>query len=482
MHQLANGICLTLSLGLVAGCGGSTGDLEGTLETQTADLMSGTTNVSDGIVTGSMAESETAAVARGSVVAVAYNSSNAPVPNQRCRGYSQIAMSYLNSASTWKAIHFPTSAGIAAFRGDPSIAIGDADSSTYRVWVSTLASSTTQWNAATNSTNCVSDTAYHDDIHRDKLCVIPVRIPKTGGGTATVESVVCTPSTSTHNYDGTAITAVPQVANGVTTWTPYLASWASEPSDAGTTLNFYKLSGSSLIQRANPLSTKAIKGHPIFVKGQFALIAPDSSGTFWFTTFNDAMNTWAPPITMGSGFTWNQPMALGMRGGKEYAAINVPSPSGPSTTYLFFRGGSNLFGMARQSGGGSSGLFQALNVSGNPFHPAVAVATIPSTQPNTPSTFKAMLTYWLPTSLTQAQMHVTWIGKSNLAKATETPCLLGEYWGDYDEMAVQNDGTASPTFWRFATDSTKTTCSPPANGDWSPNVVQHVSGFSLAPL
>ena len=79
-------------------------------------------------------------------------------------------------------------------------------------------------------------------------------------------------------------------------------------------------------------------------------------------------------------------------------------------------------------------------------------------------------------------MRFTWIGKPNTDKGSQMPCVFDGYWGEYDEMVVQNDGTATPTFWRFGTDSTKQACSIPANHDWAPSIVQHVSGFSLPPL
>jgi hypothetical protein len=93
-----------------------------------------------------------------------------------------------------------------------------------------------------------------------------------------------------------------------------------------------------------------------------------------------------------------------------------------------------------------------------------------------------MISYWAVNSSNALTMRFTWIGKPNTDKGSQIPCVFDGYWGEYDEMVVQNDGTATPTFWRFGTDSTKQACSIPANHDWAPSIVQHVSGFSLPPL
>src|SRR4029079_2943146 len=114
---------------------------------------------------------------------------------------------------------------------------------------------------------------------------------------------------------------------------------------------------------------------------------------------------------------------------------------GPSTTYLVYRTGTTLVANAVQNG--VPGWFRVWTAQGggNPSRPAGAVATV-SNGAGAPS-YKAMISYWAVNSSNALTMRFTWIGKPNTDKGSQIPCVFDGYWGEYDEMVVQNDGTAT---------------------------------------
>ena len=42
--------------------------------------------------------------------------------------------------------------------------------------------------------------------------------------------------------------------------------------------------------------------------------------------------------------------------------------------------------------------------------------------------------------------------------STETPCSFSNYWGDYDQMPVANNGSSLPIMVRYLTDTTASGC------------------------
>jgi hypothetical protein len=111
----------------------------------------------------------------------------------------------------------------------------------------------------------------------------------------------------------------------------------------------------------------------------------------------------------------------------------------------------------------------------------VAVATVPNEFP--PYTgFHLALSYWDTSGGPGGSAGLRYTNDLSATPsviASETPCPHLGYWGDYDEMAVLNNGTSNPTFYRFFTDSTKSACLTDTT-DWSTNTPQHVSLISHA--
>jgi hypothetical protein len=114
----------------------------------------------------------------------------------------------------------------------------------------------------------------------------------------------------------------------------------------------------------------------------------------------------------------------------------------------------------------------------NAFQPAVAVATIPNQYPPY-SGYHPMLSYFDDSPGNgEAALKFAALDTGHVATvAAETPCTFSGCWGDYDEMAVQYDPTASPQFVRAFTDSTASICNP--RSDWDPDTLpMHVSVIS----
>ena len=113
--------------------------------------------------------------------------------------------------------------------------------------------------------------------------------------------------------------------------------------------------------------------------------------------------------------------------------------------------------------------------------PSLALSHVPNGGPF--GIIKVHVTYWdnnaggSPSQLTLMAGNPL-AASSSTPLLTETPCPFKTYWGDYDEMFVQNDGLANARVWRAFTDSTAR--SNPGT-DWSSSVPQHVSITSYAP-
>jgi hypothetical protein len=287
-------------------------------------------------------------------------------------------------------------------------------------------------------------------------------MPKSGNSVsgATVTGSLCQ-GAGFGQQDGTAVTAY----NG----TFYAASYTSD----GTIL---LVSGDGSGQRTVPFG-RSMNGHPIWTKNApLDMFAPDVQGKFWEISYSPSTGTFSTPLAAPSGYVWEAPLPFGLRGGKEYAAAYLPGSAGPGATYLFFQSGNQILGYSHSSGG-IPGWTQVFSTSAayRSFHPAVAIATIPNQYPPY-SGFHLGLTFWNnsgPGGIAALRYTTgTLTGISNLA--TETPCPYQNYWGDYDEMFVLNNGTSSPTFYRAFTDSTKSACLTPTS-DWSVATPQHVS-------
>lgn len=426
-------------------------------------VVSGATNVSDGRIPRSIAESETAAVAIGGVVAVAYNSPAARDIGERCNGYSAVGTNIWNGVSWGLGIHFSPWPGTAIYRGDPSIGAWDDGSGNLQIYVSTLAHSTAQWNSQPKQADgCISLSTYAN-MTPDRLCVVQLSQSTAPGGGASIVNTTCM---NTGNVDGTALV----VSGG----TPYVASW-----DTTSRLVFYRATDGA--QLASPLSSRVIIGHPIFTKNDNSvhLFAPDNAGHFWETFYNTSTGTWdaGTAVATATQFSWGMLMPFGLRGGKEYSAVYMPGSAGPGANYLFYRDNRGLIvGYSHQSGGIPGWSLAFTSEAGlSAFHPAAAVAAVPNEFP--PYTgYHLALSYWDNSGGSAAVMKYTnSLSTTPTGIGSETPCPHHGYWGDYDEMAVGNNNSSNPTFYRFFTDSTKSACADTT--DWSTSVPQHISVF-----
>ncbi len=109
-------------------------------------------------------------------------------------------------------------------------------------------------------------------------------VPKNGGAASLLPNQGWCAGTST-NYDGTSMTT-----DGSNV---YAASWSNIFFGE---IHVFK----NGVKLANPFDGKAMGAHPIFVKSKWGLptvIAPDSGGHFWVTTFG---NQWAAALEIPS--------------------------------------------------------------------------------------------------------------------------------------------------------------------------------------
>jgi len=458
--------------GLLLGCGDYSGvNQDNDVDSVAGAVVSGAANVSDGLIPNSLAESETAAVGIGAVLAVAYNAPHYSKPGEVCPGYSTVGMSYWNG--TWQALRFAPANGAAILFSDPSIGAWDPGGSAYNVYVSTLAYSQTMWNAQPKLSDlCMTIATYQAMPDPDELCVLTVSVPKSGSGAATVTGTRCmTPGGS---LDGSALV----VSAGI----PYAATW-----NLSNAIHFYRASDGTRL--SSPFPTHTIKGHPIFTKndGAVHMFAPDSGGGFWENTYNASTGAWPTSEIHLQGqfpFTWGDTtLPFDLRGGKEYTAAYQPAPNGPGNYFLFYRDSrGRVVGYGRSSSSMPSWFLAFTSPAGaSAFHPSVAVATVPNEFPPF-SGFHIALSYWDDSGGAGGSAALKYTNSLSATPATiasETPCPHVRYWGDYDEMAVWNNNTSSSRFYRFFTDSTKSACLADTT-NWTTNTPQHVSVTSHA--
>jgi hypothetical protein len=456
------------ALALAGACGDRADE---SVETTVAAATTSQVKVSEGLVSGSMFESETAAASMGSTVVIAFNTMNEPVAGQRCRGVSRQALGYFTTGGTWRALPIPVPAQMGRLYGDPSVAMVAADASNYHVFVSSMASPLSAWTTScTTTANSPDPTA---------LCVTTVNVPKSG--VASVVSAACqtvaSVGSAAQTVDGTAVTVLGT--------TGYAAVW----SPPAASVFFYKVGTTTLTLMDQPLKTVAVGGHVIFVKGSGAsIVAPSTSGTLYTTTFvppaagTTGPGKWTiPPTAVGSGLNMTS-MPLGLANVHQYTAFLVPGIMGPGTLYFAYRKGTGLVVNGMQTGG-VPGVFQAWATPAGvtAFDPAGTGATLSIAGNPFPNSFP-ILTYHQANADGTVSLRYT-----NLRSATPTtlltqkPCLTpGHYWGDYDEMTVQDNGSTAPTFWRpFTNSSTSTVCTPTAGDDVGPGITQHVSAFKI---
>lgn len=494
-------LALTLPV-LLAGCGSPDGTaghapppLPENVGTAKSELIGGSpnpsVNASQGLVSGSYFEQETAAVVldspNGTTLghAVAFNAiDSAHISNgQYCRGYSASAFSWtinnspVLSGATFRGFRFqPPSATTAMLFGDPAVVVADSGSS-WTLYVSSLAVSNGLWQSAGFGNNCISESAFSDtggegSIPMDQVCVSVASIPKNGGA-ATQLPGWCASNPNLNNavnYDGTALYMQPYSGD------VYLASWND---NNGVTEEIDVFKNGTLIE--GPFGQQRMRGHAIFAQGFFevvpTVIAPDENGTFWLAeqaSTSDGSFSWNVGTVAAAGFQWVPNLTLA--GGQVLRQDGYAATIGFSTAeHLAFIYWATPTSPTRLQGARCS-LFGGVNCAllpnsitpagSNAFLPALAyVNHFPGGDANTP-----WLSYWTdstsPTGNVQLIMDKINISTGALSPFTvtgvnETPCANGTYWGDYDSMTVANNSGAFLTFpslLRYLTDSTATAC------------------------
>lgn len=483
----------------VAGCSDSAGERHlppparpsGELTATTAEaVVAGATNVSNGILTNSTFQGETAAAGNGPYQLVAYNADDTLHEgngNERCLNYAEFAFSY-NSNNTWRAMRMPipSGAGIAMLRGDPGASAVDMGTNSVFL-LSTMAVTTTAFNAAFKQPDGCVSLATFPTIDRTRLCYTAVVVPKDGSAAFFYGAQCVQPANGTDPIDGT--TAYADMQNGV--FNAYVAYWNTRSNAVDVFKN-----GAAL---PNPFPGKSILGHTVFIQhvGNVpTIVAPDSAGHFWLARLNEGASSWVVVQMTDSnspGYNWNATTQLGdgtfIRTGL-YNGDNYNT--GFADNLIFFyptqrrlaQPGANLKTVQvgvlcglLGSAGGTCTVQSGLQTSAetNAIYPSVAVANV-----NNGSAYYPAVTFWTDTigggtlTLNVATINAssfTWsIGAT---RVSQVPCVYQDYWGDYDGMAVYNNGSSLPLLVRYFSDSTGGTCN---NG-----LPQHVSEYTMLP-
>lgn len=471
-------------LGLAA-CGNETDEatLDG-VSSVTGALVSGMTNVTNGQTPNSTFQSETAAVAIGGGEAIAYNtddSAHGVVSDHYCRNYSEQALTYrVTSTGGWQTFRIPTGAGKSLFYGDPALAARN-DPNNFRVYVSSLAVSDAQWNTMPKRADgCISPTTRANAVI-DSACVSAVDVPRNGAAASLVWTA-CMPAAAGDDLDGGNLFLNP--SSGLL----YAAYW----NVARGRIDVYRR-GNAFVNVPQPFAGKTIKGHPIFVRNSGApvLIAPDSAGTFWYSYFDESSSAWTTPVQVATGFKWQDTVQL--RNGKTFRQIGYAADwmnGGAFAPYLlfFYQKPRSAAGFTQLQGVtcGTSPSFSCAPNAGlvtpaneNALLPAMAVSH--SSNRGGP-VITPYLSYWTDAGSASGtlalRMALIDVGTLTLVTkattGTQTPCVVSNYWGDYDQMIVQEEGLATAKLVRPGTDSTGAACN--SNGD-----PQHVSMFSMTP-
>ncbi|MGH7435910.1 MAG: hypothetical protein ACRENE_09570, partial [Polyangiaceae bacterium] len=349
----------------------------------------------------------------------------------------------------------------------------------------TMAMSTTAFNAAfKQSDGCLSLPTF-GSVDLTRLCYTAVVVPKDGSAAFFYGAVCVQPANGTDPIDGT--TAYADMQNGV--FNAYVAYWNTRSN----AIDVFK-NGTAL---PNPFPGKSILGHPRFIQNVGnvpTVVAPDSAGHFWLARLNEGASSWVVvQMTDASApfYDWNATAQLGdgkfigtgMYSGDNYNTGVVDNlifvypaqrrlQPGAKVKTVLIGVSCALLGAA----GGACSVPSALQTQAdtNSIYASVAVANVNN------STFYPAVTFWKDTAgggtltLNLATINpssLTW--SISTTSVSQVPCVYGDYWGDYDGMAVYGNGTSIPLLVRYFSDSTGGTCN---NG-----LPQHVSEYTSLP-
>jgi hypothetical protein len=435
---------------------------ESDLETTTNELVGGlSANISENIAPNSVFESETDAIVLDNVKHfVAYNSSDNVnrAGTDICHGHSMMAASYFTNG-TWRGIRIPTPtyAGVSVIRGDPSLAYVDAGS-TWTVFVSTIATSQASWDAAPKNpaTGCVQ-LNLTGNLALDRACVTAIVVPK-NGDPATPFLAACY-GTGSERFDGGNLDVSPSGHL-------YAAYWDPNAGKIRVFRNHAAIGEPSVF-------SSGMKGHPLLVKqsNRPTLIAPDTSGAFKLSRLNESNLVWDAPVTIATGFNWEQADAT-LRNGTTVRQIgytaNWHQPFPPLLYLNFFfarppaNGATRIVGRrCEMFGTGGVSCFTPPTW----ITPVTSDAVIPSLATSGSTSW---LSYWDDNASANGNLTMTFVRLGTISNrefvrfpsgAQQVPCPNGGYWGDYDAMVVHGGNTGSPLLFRYLTDSTASACS-----------------------
>ena len=441
----------------------------------------------------SVSQSETAAVTLDSPPgttlghAVAYNSFE---NGFNCTGDSMSAMSYaINSSpflagATFVPIQLNPPNGAAELLGDPAIGVQDAGSS-WTVFVSSLAVSSSTWSGFSDADGCLK--SGFSPPSPDQICVNAVSINKSTGAWTNVPSKTWCAGSGGAAYDGTALFTTP------TTHHVFAASMNDQSE-----VDVFE-DGAQL---ANPFPNMIMVGHVIFANSQPVvnaisevptLVAVDNAENLWGAMFNLSTHAWTTQkLQATSGYQWGPPGDVKIRGFnlqlRQVGLTAVQYTKNALNTFMvFYTEHDPMSGFARVQGVlcdsvftnsfggcGAPAAFITPNDS-NAYLPAATVNFGTGAATSIPSIW---LSYWsdstqgpLQMNMTQVQIGVGFKNWQNTG-VVESPCwqtvteengITDAYWGDYDGMTVANYASLAPSLLRYLTDSTNGTCMGPSS-------------------
>jgi hypothetical protein len=448
-------------------------------------------NVTQGRITNSSFESETAAVTLDSPAgttlghAVAYNSGDTTPGHtqgtganfQVCKGYSMSAFSFaLNSSpfltgASFSGTRFSTPSGISMLTGDPSIIVFKEET-TWVVYVASDAISDAAW----GQSQCLPAAELPNS---DQICVSYAAISSSGQLIA-VGALRC--MGSGQNFDGTALQATP-------TGVIYAATVDLLPAVGTGPVHVWNVDTGT--QLTDPF-TVPIQGHAVMSRSQpmvnlesgiITVAAPDILGNFEVSRMDTTQSnpTWSTTSFAAPGCTCSNFQTVTIAGGQTLREIGYSIDSytsaGRDFVYLFYPR-LNGSGFIQEQGAwctyssgttGSCALVASLitSATSNAYLPTVAV---------NPFTATGWLSYWSDSTMPVGNLQMAMdrielnaggapnrLNHYPLTGVIEAPCPQtasnGGAWADYDGFTIANASSFAPSLLRYLTDSTASACS-----------------------
>lgn len=438
-------------------------------------VISGATNVTDPLAS-SIYESETASAVSGSSYVIAFNSYDTvhQQPGSYCSGFSYMGVAMATPAMGvfWHAYRIPVGSGVAIYYGDPSVTATDAGANVL-VRISNLAVSTAHWNGIAGANGCAVKSTLPQNVI-DQICEQDVLLPKSGGA-AIPSAPVC--FTLMGNSDSSLL-----ARTGVGL---YLATWNFQFNS----IDVYTVSAPHFA--GQPFPGKTMTGHPVAVKttdGSFSIVAPDGNDQIWYTALDESTGNWSTPFLIGGAYTGLESNNVTL------SNSTVLRQRGLDAAWGFFPTGQVLNVVYSSDVTGTTpGLVKytcsasaaTLISCSKTWDTGTAKTLLPSIVTATKvvsgrlSSVRTFVSYWqdvggaAPLQLYYRQDFTA----PTAVGGAQNPCPQTiHYWGDYDEMFVYNNFTASPMVNRPFTDSSDGACT--TNSTTGEIVPQHVSDIS----